>query len=70
MQFFWFFHTNTEGTSYGRKRTGGAYPKGTLRRGLVHANTKKLINFIVLFPAAKRTKKCEGFSFIFLEYIK
>ena len=26
---------NTEGTSYGRKRSGGVYPKGTLRRGLV-----------------------------------
>ena len=53
MQFFWFFYTNTEGTSYGRKRTGGVYPTGTLRRGLVPTNIKNK-NFIVLFPVATR----------------
>ena len=41
--------------------------------GLVPTNNKELINVIVLFPAArgvdfvKRTKKCECFSFIYLE---
>ncbi len=35
------------------KRSGGVYPKGTLRRGQSPANNKELINVIVLFPALR-----------------
>ena len=36
-----------------------SYPTGTLHRGQSHTNNKKDKNSIVLFLAAKRTKKCK-----------
>ena len=47
MQFFWFFYTNTEGTSYGRKRTGGVYPYGHASQGAKPPQTKNLKNILM-----------------------
>ena len=47
-----------------QQKKRGVYPKGTLRRVIVPTNNKKDKNFIVLFPAAKITKKCKCFYFI------
>ena len=38
------FLGHAAGTPYGRKRSGGVYPKGTLRRGLAPTNNKKTQN--------------------------
>ena len=58
MQFFWFFYIN--------KRTGGVGAKPPQTKNLKNIFNKLIILkqlfsinfFVVLFPAAKRTKKC------------
>ena len=52
MQSFCFFESRLRHFLQSQKKWG-VYPKGTLRRGIVHANNKKDKNFIVLFPAAR-----------------
>ena len=65
MQFFWFFYTNTTGTSFGRTKglptvakEVGCYPTGTLRKGQSPANN--YIFFIIFlfnfFPPQKVAK--------------